>query len=76
MQRSIRIFSTLFVFAALAGASPEKTNLAGQLILGLHAVNGLAILGVTILLVRKATRFAASKVTPAAELAGPEPVHP
>ena len=40
----------LFIVAGLAGASPEKTNLAGQLILGLHAINGLCILGVTIML--------------------------
>jgi hypothetical protein len=66
----------LFVIAALAGASPEKTNVAGQLILGLHAVNGLAILAVTSLLVLRASRFAASKVTPAAATAGREPVRP
>ena len=49
----------LFLAAALVGVSPEKTNLVGQLIQGLHAINGLAIPGVTILLVRKASRFAA-----------------
>ena len=48
----------LFIIAGLAGASPEKTNLAGQLILGLHAVNGLCILGVTIMLCLRARRFA------------------
>ena len=41
--------TVLFVVAGLAGASEEKTNLASQLILGLHAVNGLCILGVSIL---------------------------
>ena len=48
----------LFIVAGLAGASPEKTNLAGQLILGLHAINGLCILGVTIMLFLRARRFA------------------
>ena len=50
--------TVLFVVAGLAGASPEKTNLAGQLILGLHAINGLCILGVTIMLFLRARRFA------------------
>ena len=49
----------LFLAAALVGVSPEKTDLVGQPILGLHAINGMAILDVTILLVRKASRFAA-----------------
>lgn len=31
------------------------------MILGLHAINGLAILGVTILLVRKWSRFVAAR---------------
>ena len=48
----------LFIIAGLAGATPEKTNVAGQLILGLHAVNGLCILGVTIMLFLRAKRFA------------------
>ena len=51
--------TVLFVIAGLAGASPEKTNLAGQLILGLHAINGLCILGVSIMLFVRARRFAA-----------------
>jgi Family of unknown function (DUF6220) len=50
--------TVLFVVAGLAGASPEKTNLAGQIILGLHAVNGLCILGVSLLLFRRAKAFA------------------
>lgn len=50
--------TVLFVLAGLAGASPEKTNLAGQLILGLHAINGLCILGVTIMVFLRARRFA------------------
>lgn len=49
----------LFLIAGLTGATPEKTNLAGQLILGLHAINGLCILGVSILLFLRARRFAA-----------------
>jgi len=64
--------TVLIVVAALAGSTDEQTNLAGQIILGLHGINGLAILGVTILLVRKASRFAAGMTglavtTPAAE---------
>lgn len=58
--------TVLFLIAGLAGASPEKTNLAGQLILGLHAVNGLAILAVTTMLVHKASRFVAGRVPVAA----------
>ena len=61
----------LFVIAGLSGSTEDKTNLAGQLILGLHAVNGLAILGVTILLVRKASRFAAGEPTAASADSGP-----
>lgn len=64
--------TVLFIIAGLAGASPEKTNLAGQLILGLHAVNGLCILGVSIMLVVRARRFAAAdQQTPAVSVAGP-----
>ncbi len=48
----------LFLIAGLTGSTEEKTTLAGQLILGLHAVNGLCILGVTVLLVLRASRFA------------------
>jgi hypothetical protein len=51
--------TVLFIVAGLAGASPEKTNLAGQLILGLHAINGLAILTVSILVFLRARTFAA-----------------
>lgn len=51
----------LFLAAALVGVSPEKTDLVGQPILGLHAINGMAILDVTILLVRKASRFVAAR---------------
>jgi hypothetical protein len=50
----------LFVLAGLTGTTETRTNLAGTIILGLHAVNGLCILGVTILLVRRASRFAAA----------------
>jgi hypothetical protein len=54
----------LFIIAGLTGASPEKTNLAGQLILGLHAINGLCILGVSIMLFLRARRFAAGTYQP------------
>lgn len=50
----------LFLVAGLTGTTPERTNLAGTAILGLHAVNGLCILGVTILLVRRAARLASA----------------
>lgn len=65
----------LFVLAGLIGATPEKTNLAGTAILGLHAVNGLCILGVTILLVRRAARFSAAG-RPAADPAAAVPAGP
>lgn len=58
----------LFILSGLTGSSPEKTNVAGQVILGLHAVNGLALLGVAILLVHRASRLA--KNMPAASVAG------
>jgi len=57
--------TVLFIIAGLTGASPEKTNLAGQLILGLHAINGLCILGVSIMLFLRARRFAAGTYQPA-----------
>jgi hypothetical protein len=45
----------LFILAgAITGTTPENPNAAGAVILGLHAVNGLAILGVIISLVRRA----------------------
>jgi hypothetical protein len=50
--------TVLFLIAGLLGSSPEKTNLVGQIILGLHAVNGLAILGVSIMLFVRARKFA------------------
>jgi hypothetical protein len=50
--------TVLFLIAGLIGSSPEKTNVAGQIILGLHALNGLAILGVSIMLFVRARRFA------------------
>jgi len=52
--------TVLFIVAGLTGASEEKTNLAGQLILGLHAVNGLAILAVSIVVFLRARAFARS----------------
>ena len=50
--------TVLFLIAGLAGSSPEKTNVIGQAILGLHAVNGLAILVTSILVFLRARRFA------------------
>ena len=57
--------TVLFIIAGLAGASEDRTNLAGQLILGLHAVNGLCILGTSILVFLRARQFARSGVGPA-----------
>jgi hypothetical protein len=54
----------LFLLAGLTGTTETRTNLAGTAILGLHAVNGLCILGVTIVLVRRASRFASAGVRP------------
>jgi FtsH-binding integral membrane protein len=49
----------LFIIAdAATGTSPENPNVPGAIILGLHAVNGLAILGVMITLVGRARRRA------------------
>ncbi|HSK33252.1 MAG TPA: DUF6220 domain-containing protein, partial [Propionicimonas sp.] len=62
--------TVLFIVAGLAGASPEKTNLAGQIILGLHAVNGLCILAVSILVFLRARAFARSAERPAGGNAG------
>ncbi|MGY1810658.1 DUF6220 domain-containing protein [Blastococcus sp. SYSU D00669] len=50
----------LFLVAAATGSTPERTNVAGQVVLGLHAVNGLAILTVTLLLLRRARALARS----------------
>ncbi len=68
--------TVLFVIAGLTGSTPEKTNLAGQIVLGLHAVNGLCILGVTILLVRKASRFASAVANGAVTARTDEPARP
>ena len=57
----------LFVLAGLTGSTEVRTTLAGTIILGLHAINGLAILGVTILLVRRAARWAAAGARPVAD---------
>jgi Family of unknown function (DUF6220) len=65
--------TVLFILAGLTGSSPEQTNVAGQIILGLHAVNGLCILAVTILLVRRASRFAAATPRTAPAPASEEP---
>jgi hypothetical protein len=66
----------LFVIAGLTGTTDDKSNLAGQLILGLHAVNGLAILGVTILLVRRASRFATRATAAGSATSAAEPPSP
>jgi hypothetical protein len=50
--------TVLFLVAGLTGSSDEKTTVAGQLILGLHAVNGLCILGASIMVFLRARRFA------------------
>ncbi|GAA1869466.1 DUF6220 domain-containing protein [Asanoa iriomotensis] len=48
----------LFLLAALTGSSPERTNVGGQIVLGFHALNGLAILWTSIVLLRRARAFA------------------
>ncbi len=70
----------LFLIAGLTGSSPERTTVGGQVILGLHAVNGLAILAVTILLFLRARRLAAAGApagighrAEAGDAAGPAP---
>jgi hypothetical protein len=50
----------LFLVAAATGWSEERSTVAGQVVLGLHAVNGLAILTVTLLLLRRARALARS----------------
>lgn len=44
----------LFIVAGALGSSPERTTTAGQFLLGLHAVNGLAILAVSLRVVARA----------------------
>jgi Family of unknown function (DUF6220) len=57
---------SLFILAGATGSSEEKTNAAGQAVLGLHAVNGLAILLVAFLVFRRARAHAtAATSTPA-----------
>ena len=63
----------LFVLAGLTGTTDEKTTLPGTIILGLHAVNGLCILGVSILLVRRASRLAAAGRPPTVDGLTQEP---
>ncbi|GIH92929.1 DUF6220 domain-containing protein [Planobispora siamensis] len=68
-----------FLLAAVTGSSEEQTNVVGQAILGLHAVNGLVILWVCILLVRRARALAETGLAPApAEVSGASgaPVEP
>lgn len=56
----------LFIVAeAATGTTHENPNWAGAVILGLHAVNGLAILGVIITLVARARRRAFGTDAPA-----------
>jgi Family of unknown function (DUF6220) len=50
----------LFIVAGITGSSEEHTNVGGQIILGLHAVNGLAILATSIVLFRRARAHAGS----------------
>ncbi len=63
--------TVIFVIAiATTGSNPFEDTVittAGTVILSLHALNGLVILGVTVLLVRKAYALAYPKPTPAAE---------
>ncbi|WP_229242643.1 DUF6220 domain-containing protein [Cellulosimicrobium marinum] len=65
----------LFVLAGATGSSPERTTVAGRALLGLHAVNGLAILWTCVVLVRRALRLArtGSAVAPVPE---PRPLTP
>ena len=52
----------LFILAgALTGTTPEAPNVAGAIILGLHAVNGLAILFVILVVMRRARARAYGK---------------
>jgi hypothetical protein len=60
----------LFLVAAITGSTPERTNVPGQLILGLHAVNGLVILWVSVLVLRRARAFARA-VLPVVRVAEP-----
>lgn len=49
----------LFVLTGLlTGSNPDKTNTAGSLMLGLHPVNGVLVLALSILLVIRARQFA------------------
>jgi hypothetical protein len=65
--------TVIFVIAILTtGSNPFEDTVittAGTIILSLHVLNGLAILGVTVLLVRKAYALAYPKPTPTADAA-------
>jgi hypothetical protein len=63
----------LFVLAAVTGSSEVQTNVVGQAILGLHAVNGLVILWVCVVLVRRARAHAEASLAPASPEAAAEP---
>jgi len=70
--------TVIFLVAALTtGSNPFEDTLittAGTVILSLHALNGLVILGVTVLLVRKAYALAFPKGAASTEAEVPERV--
>lgn len=51
--------TVLFILTGLlTGSTPEKTNVAGSLMLGLHPVNGVLVLALAMMLVHKGRQFA------------------
>lgn len=51
--------TVLFILTGLlTGSTPEKTNVAGSLMLGLHPMNGVLVLALTMMLVHKSRQFA------------------
>lgn len=59
----------LFAISGWTGSTAEKTNVAGQIVLGFHALNGIAMLVLTFLIFRGARAHAAAAEVPQAAAA-------
>lgn len=59
----------LFAIASLTGSTTEKTTVGGQIVLGFHALNGIAMLVLTFLIFRGARAHAATAEAPQAATA-------
>jgi hypothetical protein len=61
----------LFPLAGLAGATMEKTNTGGHIVLGFHAIFGLLMLWAVVVLFREARVLASTSAGTAAPVAEP-----